>query len=130
MHILYSIEGHTCVWWSFYDLQCSKTFLTKCRYLSWNVVFLNCAEENHDIPDLFGRNSESAFMTQPRVKPLPMLGLGSSIATPAGGIEAEIVAVRTFDELKSIADQVKYLSHYYQVREFIIERNVVILNIK
>ncbi|XP_050403972.2 carboxypeptidase Q [Patella vulgata] len=53
------------------------------------------------------RGNESAVMLQPRFHPLPILGLGGSIATPPEGIEAEVLVVRTFDELKKKADQAK-----------------------
>jgi carboxypeptidase Q len=45
------------------------------------------------------RGAESLRMLAPFDRPMPMLGLGGSIATPAGGITAEIVAVNNFDEL-------------------------------
>jgi len=48
------------------------------------------------------RGAESARMLAPLDKPLHMLGLGGSIATPAGGITADVVAVSTFDELDKL----------------------------
>ncbi|XP_055956718.1 carboxypeptidase Q-like [Patella vulgata] len=53
------------------------------------------------------RGEESAVMLKPRYHPLSMLGLGSSIGTPPEGIEAEVLVVRTFDELKRKSDQAK-----------------------
>ena len=50
------------------------------------------------------RGRESATLVQPRVANLPMLGLGGSIATPAGGITAEVVVVSSFAELARRAD--------------------------
>jgi len=46
------------------------------------------------------RGEEHAELRQPRYQNLPMLGLGGSIATPPGGIEAEVIVVTSFDDLK------------------------------
>jgi carboxypeptidase Q len=48
------------------------------------------------------RGRESAEMLEPLAKPLFMLGLGNSIATPPDGITADVVAVSTFDELEKL----------------------------
>ncbi|MFN8574307.1 MAG: M28 family metallopeptidase [Gemmatimonadaceae bacterium] len=53
------------------------------------------------------RGAESAELVQPRQQTLPMLGLGGSIATPPGGITAEVLVVNSFDDLKAKADQAK-----------------------
>ena len=49
------------------------------------------------------RGRERAELRAPRVQHLPMLGLGGSIATPPGGIEAEVLVVSSFDDLKARA---------------------------
>jgi carboxypeptidase Q len=45
------------------------------------------------------RGRESAELVSPVRHPLVMLGLGNSVGTPPGGIEAEAVVVRSFDDL-------------------------------
>ncbi|XP_069172144.1 LOW QUALITY PROTEIN: carboxypeptidase Q [Procambarus clarkii] len=51
------------------------------------------------------RNTESAWMTLPRLQELSILGLGSSVATPPEGIRAEVLVVKDFDDLQKHADQ-------------------------
>jgi carboxypeptidase Q len=53
------------------------------------------------------RGRESAEITMPHPSPLAMLGLGNSVGTPPEGIEAEIVVVRSFDELDAASARVK-----------------------
>ena len=53
------------------------------------------------------RGEESAFMLTPRFQKLAMLGLGSSVPTPKGGIIAPVLVVESFDELKSRASEAK-----------------------
>jgi carboxypeptidase Q len=53
------------------------------------------------------RGAERAEITAPRRHDLAMLGLGNSVGTPAGGIEAELLIVRSFDELDSAADKAR-----------------------
>jgi carboxypeptidase Q len=50
------------------------------------------------------RGTESAEMIAPARHPFSILGLGGSVPTPPEGIEAEVVVVKTFDEL---SDKVK-----------------------
>ncbi|MFI5309483.1 MAG: M20/M25/M40 family metallo-hydrolase, partial [Polyangiales bacterium] len=51
------------------------------------------------------RGSESLELVEPRMKTLRMLGLGGSVATPKGGITAEVVVVRSADEAKALGDK-------------------------
>jgi carboxypeptidase Q len=53
------------------------------------------------------RGLESLEITSPRPHALVMLGLGNSIGTPPDGIEAEIVVVRSFQELDAASAKVK-----------------------
>ncbi len=48
------------------------------------------------------RGQESATMIEPVRKPLTMIGLGMSVGTPKEGVTAEVVAVKTFDELAAL----------------------------
>lgn len=54
------------------------------------------------------RGYENADLVLPWKRKLPILGLGSSVGTPRGGIIADVVAVESFDEFKNFTDsQVK-----------------------
>ena len=53
------------------------------------------------------RGEESIEMILPWALDLPMLGLGGSIATPPGGIRAEVLVVSSFDELEQRADEAR-----------------------
>lgn len=53
------------------------------------------------------RGAESAEMILPRRAPLPMLGLGGSIGTPASGITAEVMVASSFADLEKRASEAK-----------------------
>src|SRR5712671_4295610 len=50
------------------------------------------------------RGQESATMIEPRLLTMAMLGLGGSVATPAGGITAPVVMVRDEAGLEALGD--------------------------
>ena len=53
------------------------------------------------------RGQESAEIVAPRRHTMVMLGLGNSVGTPPAGVEAEVLVVRTFQELTVAGDRVK-----------------------
>lgn len=81
------------------------------KALDWLVVQLekdgfDVSTEKVMVPH-WVRGKESATLVSPRSKNLAMLGLGGSIATPPEGITAEVLVVRSFDDLKAHASQAK-----------------------
>ena len=53
------------------------------------------------------RGTESAEIIEPARHPVAVLGLGGTVATPAGGLEAEVVPVSSFADLKAKSAEVK-----------------------
>lgn len=53
------------------------------------------------------RGHESAEITSPERSPLAMLGLGGTVATPPEGIEAEVLQVTSFDDLRAKQGQAR-----------------------
>ena len=53
------------------------------------------------------RGVESLEITEPPRHVIPLLGLGGSVATPPAGIEADVLVVKTFDELTERAADAK-----------------------
>ena len=50
------------------------------------------------------RGVEQAAVVQPRPLPLRVCALGGSVPTPPGGLEAEVVMVRSFEQLRELGD--------------------------
>ncbi len=53
------------------------------------------------------RGAESLEIVAPGRHPLAMLGLGNSVGTPPGGIEADLLIVHSFRDLESAGERVK-----------------------
>jgi carboxypeptidase Q len=53
------------------------------------------------------RGAESAEIVEPAHHPIAMLGLGGSIATPADGVQADVLIVHSFEELDATAAQAR-----------------------
>ncbi len=62
-------------------------------------VRLEPVETNHWV-----RGEESLHLLAPVERELPLLGLGGTVATPPGGIQAEVVAVADLDALDALPD--------------------------
>jgi carboxypeptidase Q len=78
------------------------------RALDWAVAAMkkdgleNVRKEPVLVPK-WVRGRESFDLVEPVRQPLPLLGLGNSVGTPAAGIEADVLVVASFDELKARA---------------------------
>ncbi|XP_037514425.1 carboxypeptidase Q [Rhipicephalus sanguineus] len=53
------------------------------------------------------RGHEEAWITQPRLKRMDILGLGNSVSTPEGGITAPVLVVGCFEELEEKSSKAK-----------------------
>jgi hypothetical protein len=61
------------------------------------------------------RGSESGEVTAPVSQPLALAALGDSVGTPQGGIEAEVVGVRSFEELEAKKNLVPHRIVFFDV---------------
>lgn len=80
------------------------------RAIAWSAEEMRKAGlENVQTPPVkvphWVRGKESAVMLAPVEKPLMMVGLGMSVATPPQGITGEVVAVNDFDQLAALGRQ-------------------------
>ena len=66
--------------------------------------FANVRVEPFDMP-VWVRGAEQAWITAPFPQPLVVAALGNSAATPAGGIEAELVGFDSVEALEAAADE-------------------------
>lgn len=71
-----------------------------------NDGFSNVTLEHVMVPN-WKRGSGECKLTFPRNKEIKVSALGRSIATPQGGIEAEVLVVKNFEDLSSRSDQAK-----------------------
>lgn len=53
------------------------------------------------------RGAESAEIVEPSRHEIVMLGLGGSVGTPADGLQADVLSVRSFDELEARASEAR-----------------------
>jgi hypothetical protein len=92
------------------------------RGRAWAVAWLkdkgfaNVADEPFMMDTWLPGDIARARVTAPFAQDLVVLPLGNSAATPAGGIEGEVVFFRTVDELRaapagSLAGKIAYVSH-------------------
>ena len=82
------------------------------RAIDWAVATMkkDGLENVHKEPVMIPkwvRGRESLELVEPVRQPLPMLGLGNSVGTPASGLEGDVLVVSSFDDLKAHAADVK-----------------------
>jgi carboxypeptidase Q len=61
------------------------------------------------------RGTERGALLEPLAESVKVLGLGGTIATPAGGVDGDVVVVRSFEELEKRADEVRGAIVLYDV---------------
>ena len=82
------------------------------RAVAWAVAAMkedgleNVRAEKVMVPN-WVRGAESAEIVEPGRHTLSVIGLGGTVATPAGGLDAEVVVVSSFPELRAKAAEVK-----------------------
>ncbi len=68
--------------------------------------FANVRADSVKVPH-WVRKYEKCELVYPRNADIPVFALGGTISTPKGGIEAEVITVKSFDELESRKGEVK-----------------------
>jgi carboxypeptidase Q len=82
------------------------------RAVAWAVETMkadgleNVRAERVMVPNWI-RGAESAEIVEPARHPVVVMGLGGTVATPPGGLEAEVVPVTSFADLKARTAEVK-----------------------
>src|SRR5690606_35256522 len=76
------------------------------RAIAWAVDAMKAdgLENVHVEPVMVSRwvrGEERAVLTTPVQSPLAILGLGGTVATPSEGIEADVIPIASFDELRA-----------------------------
>jgi len=90
--------------------------ITGSSNLEDSIDFMLAKMKDDDLENVHGedvlvphwiRGKESAELLAPRRKRIPVVGLGYTVGTPADGIVAEVLVVKTFQELRDRADEAK-----------------------
>jgi carboxypeptidase Q len=82
------------------------------RAIEWAVTTLNTdglanVHTERVMVPRWVRGQESAVIIDPPEHPIAMLGLGGSVATPAAGIEADVLVVKSFQDLDTRGAEAK-----------------------
>jgi carboxypeptidase Q len=79
-----------------------------------SIGFANVHAEKVIVP-VWARTSESGQVTAPVSQALALTALGESVGTPEGGIEAEVIGVRSFEELEARKSAVPHKIVFFDV---------------
>jgi carboxypeptidase Q len=82
------------------------------RAVQWAVTTLNTdglanVRTERVLVPRWVRGQESAVIIDPPEHPMAMLGLGGSVATPPGGLEADVLVVKSFQDLDARGAEAK-----------------------
>jgi carboxypeptidase Q len=79
-----------------------------------SLGFANVRAEKVTV-QVWSRTAERGEITLPVSQKLALAAIGGSVATPDGGIEAEVIGVRSFDELEAKKDTLRGRIVFYDV---------------